>query len=477
VTLNIPTSGQTFVAGDNITLAAAATDLGGSISKVDFYQGSGLGATDVTSAYSVVWNNVPKGVYDLTAKATDNSGLSTTSAVVSISVANSPNSVNKAKGHAGSLAQVAQQALYTGAADGGDGATNTTLASDITALTADIQQAYTEFEAEAGVFGVSTPAIDVQLRAAILFSKASTGLAMKVPLSQNIKNNLLRIGAHLAIAEDLMRYGIITKATADQAVATGARTNIVIGQANMGYNLAAVSSVAPASLASISGAGNVQPMVSQTSFASLLANGSAPYEVGGLSVTVNGVAVPVLYASPWGIRFFMPGDVPEGTAEVIVSSQDGYVCQGLISVERNASRILTDSEDENSIAVATNGQKGTAPSFDVTTAENFGADKRTRVNFFATGISGSVYNTDSSNDVQLNGQTRVNLAEGITIEARLGNGQVLNLPVEFAGAQGIVPGLDQITVILIPQLKGAGTVQLTLIIGGRRSNAPTISIK
>jgi len=41
----------------------------------------------------------------------------------------------------------------------------------------------------------------------------------------------------------------------------------------------------------------------------------------------------------------------------------------------------------------------------------------------------------------------------------------------------VLPGLDQINVILIPQLKGAGTVQLTLIVGGQRSNAPTVFIK
>ena len=53
-------------------------------------------------------------------------------------------------------------------------------------------------------------------------------------------------------------------------------------------------------------------MTSQTAFASLLSDGTLPYEVGGLSVTVAGVAVPVIYASPWGIKFFMPADIPVG---------------------------------------------------------------------------------------------------------------------------------------------------------------------
>jgi len=287
----------------------------------------------------------------------------------------------------------------------------------------------------------------------------------------------LRISSHLAVAEDLMRFGSITQSTANKANANKARTDVVVGQANSGYAMTSISSVAPASLASISGSGNLQPMISQTLFASLLADGTLPYELGGLSVTVNSVAVPVLYASPWGIKFFMPGDVSLGTAEVIVSSQDGYICQGTVSVERNGSMIMTTSQDENGGIVAVNGHNLITSDFDVVTSENFGSDKRTRVIFFATGISGSAVNTDTSNDINVGGSVRPNFAEAVTVEARLGNGQVFILPVKFAGAQGTLPGLDQITTVLIPQLKGAGTVQLTLIIGGRRSSAPTVFVQ
>jgi uncharacterized protein (TIGR03437 family) len=336
-------------------------------------------------------------------------------------------------------------------------------------LTADIEQAYSEFRLEATSFGLTEPAIDSQLRSAILFSRATAGLALKAASSPNIYNNLLRITTHLAIAEDLMRFGNISKSTLDEATATKTRTNIVVGLANIG-------SVSPASLGAVSGVGNVQPMVVQTELASLRADGTLPYEVSGLSVTINGVAVPVFYASPTGVRFLMPSDVSEGIVEVIVSSQDGYICQGVVSIERNVSRIMTTNDDENgSIAIA-NGLNLIASNFEVTSPNNFGSDKRTRLTFFATGISGSVFNSDVSNDLNVGGQVRVNLAEAITVEARLANGTVMTLPVEFAGAQG-VPGLDQVTVILRPELKGAGIVQMTLIVGGRRSSSPTVVIQ
>ena len=272
-----------------------------------------------------------------------------------------------------------------------------------------------------------------------------------------------------------MSYGSITQPTADQAYATKARTDVVVGQASIGYGMTAASSVAPSSLASIAG-GQPQPMTSQTVFASLLSDGTVPYEVGGLSVTVSGVAVPVLYASPSGVTFFMPGDVPLGIAEVIVSSQDGYICQGTISVEQNGTMIMTTRQDQNGVAVAANGQNLITSNFNVVTAGNFGSDKRTRLTFFATGISGSAINSNTGNDVNVSGQVRPNFAEATRVEARLGNGQVVSLPVEFAGAQGTLPGLDQVTVVLTSQLKGAGIVQLTVIVGGRRSSAPTVFI-
>jgi hypothetical protein len=37
--------------------------------------------------------------------------------------------------------------------------------------------------------------------------------------------------------------------------------------------------------------------------------------------------------------------------------------------------------------------------------------------------------------------------------------------------------LDLVNVILVPELKGAGNVQLTIIIAGERSNSPSVFIR
>jgi uncharacterized protein (TIGR03437 family) len=455
----------------DITLAATASDPNGSVTQVAFYQNGTLISTDSSSPWSAVWTNVPKGSYTLTAVATDNSGLRTTSAPVSITVTNSPNSVNKAKGRADVL--VGEAGDYAGAADGPD--TNAALVNDIGALVFDIEQAYAEFLSETTSFGATSVFIDNHIRAADLFAKASKGLAARDVATPNIKNNLLRVASHLAIANDLMRWRSITQTTLTQALATNTRPSVEIADIGLGYGLTTVSSIAPASLGAIAPAGNV-PMTSQTAFASLLSDGTLPYEVAGLSVTVGGVAVPVLYVSAGAIKFLMPRDIPLGASEVIVSSQDGYVCSGVVNVERSGSRIMTVTDADNGAAVVTNGQTNTTNSLDVLTSQNFSSDKRTRINIFATGISASAANLDTSNDVQIGAKVRANFAESVSVEARLSDGRVYNLPVEFAGEQGVLPGLDQVTVRLISELKGAGTVQLTVIFNGQRSNAPTVFI-
>ncbi len=84
VSISNPANNSMFAAGGNITVNATASDADGSISKVEFYQGTTLLGEDLTAPYSYTWNGVAAGTYSLTAKATDNSNAATTSSAVSI---------------------------------------------------------------------------------------------------------------------------------------------------------------------------------------------------------------------------------------------------------------------------------------------------------------------------------------------------------------------------------------------------------
>jgi len=93
INLASPTSGALFTAPATVGISASASDSDGSISKVEFFQGSTkLGEVDA-APYTFNWNNVAFGSYVLTAVATDNLGSGAVSNPVSITV-NAPPNVN-----------------------------------------------------------------------------------------------------------------------------------------------------------------------------------------------------------------------------------------------------------------------------------------------------------------------------------------------------------------------------------------------
>ncbi len=90
VSLTSPANNASFSAPASITIAAAASDADGSVSTVQFFQGTTLLATDATAPFSYSWTGIPAGTYTLTAKATDNEGASTSSSAIMITVGNTP---------------------------------------------------------------------------------------------------------------------------------------------------------------------------------------------------------------------------------------------------------------------------------------------------------------------------------------------------------------------------------------------------
>jgi Bacterial Ig domain/IPT/TIG domain len=90
VSLTGPTEGSILNANSNITVTASASDSDGSVSKVEFFQGSTKIGEDTSSPYSITWNNVPGGIYSLYAVAYDNQNATSTSAPVNIQVNAAP---------------------------------------------------------------------------------------------------------------------------------------------------------------------------------------------------------------------------------------------------------------------------------------------------------------------------------------------------------------------------------------------------
>jgi GH18 family chitinase len=86
VSITAPANNANFTSPASVTITANAADADGTVSKVDFYNGTTLLGTDATSPYSFSWTGVAAGNYTITAKATDNSGAATTSAGIAIVV-------------------------------------------------------------------------------------------------------------------------------------------------------------------------------------------------------------------------------------------------------------------------------------------------------------------------------------------------------------------------------------------------------
>lgn len=90
VSITGPASGSAYVALAQVTITANAADSDGSVTQVEFFQGSTLVGVDTTAPYSIQWNNVPVGNYSLTAMATDNGGETTISAAILVGVTAPP---------------------------------------------------------------------------------------------------------------------------------------------------------------------------------------------------------------------------------------------------------------------------------------------------------------------------------------------------------------------------------------------------
>jgi len=86
VTLTNPVNGAVFLAPANVTLQANASDTDGTVTNVQFFAGTTLLGSDAAAPFSILASNLAAGSYALKAVAVDNGGLSSTSAVVNITV-------------------------------------------------------------------------------------------------------------------------------------------------------------------------------------------------------------------------------------------------------------------------------------------------------------------------------------------------------------------------------------------------------
>lgn len=98
VAITSPTNGTLITFPANVTINANANDLDGFVTSVEFFVNSVSIGSDASSPFSISWTSVI-GNANLTARATDNKGATTTSSIVAITIAD-PNALPYAVGSA-----------------------------------------------------------------------------------------------------------------------------------------------------------------------------------------------------------------------------------------------------------------------------------------------------------------------------------------------------------------------------------------
>ena len=89
VSIVAPTNGAVFAAQSNIRIDAIANDSDGSISKVEFLNGTIKLGESTSTPFSLTLNSLPSGKYNVTARAIDNRGIVRNSSPIRLQVSNS----------------------------------------------------------------------------------------------------------------------------------------------------------------------------------------------------------------------------------------------------------------------------------------------------------------------------------------------------------------------------------------------------
>jgi hypothetical protein len=141
VSITSPASGANYVTGATVAIAATAADVDGTVASVEFFvDGTSIGVK-TTAPYTANYTSVA-GSHTLTAKATDNSGATTTSAPVTINVSNN----------------IPPTVSITAPANGANYMTGDVVSITATAADADGTVASVEFFVDGASIGVKTTA-------------------------------------------------------------------------------------------------------------------------------------------------------------------------------------------------------------------------------------------------------------------------------------------------------------------------------
>jgi hypothetical protein len=207
VALTTPTNGQSFYIGQPIAFAATASDADGTVSKVEFLADGAVIAIVASTPYAFTWTGAMVGTHALTARATDNLGVATTSATATITVAaNNPPSVSLTAPNNGQAFAAGQPITLAASASDSDGTVaKVEFLADGTVVGTVTASPYTKTWSGAAVGTHTLSARATDNRGAVTTSAAITitvtpGSVPTVALSMPRSNQIFAAGAIVNLA-------------------------------------------------------------------------------------------------------------------------------------------------------------------------------------------------------------------------------------------------------------------------------------
>ncbi len=194
-----------------------------------------------------------------------------------------------------------------------------------------------------------------------------------------------------------------------------------------------------------------------------------PTTLGGVSVRVGNADAGLFFVAPGQINFKIPSGLADTTnATITVTNSDSSTRTGTFTIVRGAPGVFSAKATGAGAAAAQTTFDGAVFQniFDAQGNEiDVDAGTRQRPNvlvLYATGIR----NTPAANPGDGNG-----VAEAVTVKFQGVTGQVL-----FAGPAPGFEGLDQINVIIPPELAGLGSLRIAVSANNRTANTVTMKL-
>jgi len=230
-------------------------------------------------------------------------------------------------------------------------------------------------------------------------------------------------------------------------------TFTAVGEGGIVNGASFTTPVAPGSIVSIFGS-------SLAGTTALAADVPLPATLGGVSVEVNGTAIPLFFVTPGQINAQLPYDLEGDTASLSIVTAGGRSKAAAFPVVRSAPGIFTDGTGR---AVAQNQ--------DFTLNSPANAEARGRVVvLYVTGLGAVEPPAAAGQSASLN---FLSPATG-TVSATVGG---VNAQVIFAGlAPGLV-GAGQVNILLPPESGAGADVPVVIAVDGQKSRPAAISVR